>query len=179
MLEHSTAVDTLPGGLLLDFASVFPSLSHEWLFRVLRVMLIPEALLRIVAALYDNFTTTMMPAQLDVARARARPARTAVSHMGRPQRDPPYGVRGRHGAGHRMLAAADCRGPSVVGGWAAGTGLQVRGDKMCVCHDEARRGRVHRGVEAPSGIGCFGSPGMPLTSGSRSGRMRRGRSGAR
>lgn len=58
MLEHSMAVGTLVGGWLLDFASAFPSVSHAWLFTVLPHMRIPAALLRIIRALYTDFSTT-------------------------------------------------------------------------------------------------------------------------
>lgn len=43
MLQHNMAVETLPGGLLLDFASAFPSLAHEWIFSTLRSLDIPTA----------------------------------------------------------------------------------------------------------------------------------------
>lgn len=60
MVKHSMAADTMPGGLLSDFDRAFPSLSHAWLFRVLRRMLIPSGLLRIVEALYTVFPTTIL-----------------------------------------------------------------------------------------------------------------------
>lgn len=58
---------SLAGGRLLDFPSSFPSLSHAWLFSVLRAMLVPADLLRIVEALYTDFTRTILFCGQEVA----------------------------------------------------------------------------------------------------------------
>lgn len=59
MLEHSIAVGTSPGGLLLH---AIPSLSvaHEWICCVLRTMHTQPAPFGIITALYTNLTTTSL-----------------------------------------------------------------------------------------------------------------------
>lgn len=67
MFEHTVATEALPGGLLLDLASAFPSLSHAWLFRVLRAVLIPADLFRIIPPLHEKITTTILCCGQEVA----------------------------------------------------------------------------------------------------------------
>lgn len=59
MHELSISIGTLPGRLLTDVASPIPSLSHVWLFCVLRRMSTLEPLLSIAIALYNQFTPTI------------------------------------------------------------------------------------------------------------------------
>ena len=42
--------------VLLDWEKAFDKLSHEWLFKALEAMKIPEALMRIIEGLYRNPT---------------------------------------------------------------------------------------------------------------------------
>lgn len=55
MYEHSKGAPNLQGGLLLDFASIFPFISHAWLFRLPRHMRMPGALYDIIVALYTRY----------------------------------------------------------------------------------------------------------------------------
>ena len=46
-------VSTLPATVLYDFANAFPSLSHKWLFKVLRVVGIPNLFIQCIQHLYS------------------------------------------------------------------------------------------------------------------------------
>lgn len=112
MVEHSMAVDTWPGTLLLVFASAFPSLARVWLFHVLRSLPIPSALLCITNAIYTDVATTLfvlqtsvgdfhhhkrhqtgLPAERHLVRAFSGSAFDAIPGSFGARRHAPHGVR--------------------------------------------------------------------------------------
>lgn len=60
LYEHSQAASLLPAGVLLDFANMFPSTSHELILRVLRRRVCPATLANLVSALYYKLRSTII-----------------------------------------------------------------------------------------------------------------------
>lgn len=59
MVALSLRAGRRAAAVLFDFANALPALSHTWIFEVLRVMLVPECLINIIAALYRDLRTDM------------------------------------------------------------------------------------------------------------------------
>ena len=53
MLQKSLEEETV-AAFFFDFKAAFPSIAHEYMFKVLRSLHIPEGILRLIKALYDN-----------------------------------------------------------------------------------------------------------------------------